>query len=135
MTKKVSALALACALLNVAGLADAFAATLAGVGAQTVEQARAKIDRAGTGDKARVTVTLKDGTRRKGYVSERREADFVLRDVKTDAATTVAFADVRKVTKYPPPLTRAEQTAEYVGAGLGAVLVVMLIAYAIHPVD
>ncbi|HLL73830.1 MAG TPA: hypothetical protein VK421_00925, partial [Pyrinomonadaceae bacterium] len=50
---------------------------------------RAKVDRAGIGEKAKVTVWLTDGRKIKGYVAERREGEFVLRDRKTDVPTTV----------------------------------------------
>ncbi len=80
---------------------------------QTVEQVRARIDRAGLGEKARVTVWRRDGTKLKGYVAERRDADFVLRDRKTDAPSIVPYADVTKV-----DINRGHSTARNVTLGV-----------------
>ena len=62
----------------------------------TIEQVKIQIARLGIGDKARATITTKDGTKIKGYVSRIGDDDFVMRDRKTDAPTTVRYADVVK---------------------------------------
>ena len=38
-----------------------------------------------------------DGTKVKGYVYSAGDEDFVIRDRKTDAPTTVRYADVKKI--------------------------------------
>lgn len=65
----------------------------------TTADIRAKVARIGTGNKAKVKVKLNNGTQVKGYIAEAQDADFVVRDSKTDAATTIAYADVKKVEK------------------------------------
>jgi hypothetical protein len=132
--KRLSALALACAVVNASG-AVVFAATQAERDAKALAEAKAKIHRAGTGDRARVRVKLKDGREVKGYVAESGEDDFVVRDTKTDAPTTIAFADVSKVNKLPTPMTKAQNTAAYVGAGLGALVIVLMIVAATRGID
>ncbi|MDT7604481.1 MAG: hypothetical protein QOF61_2478 [Acidobacteriota bacterium] len=135
MMKKVIAAVLACAVVCAASGAGAFAATQAEKEAERLAKVKAKIHRVGTGDKARVSVKMKDGRRLKGYVGESHEDEFVLRDTKTDAPTTVAFADVAEVKKMPPPMTKAQDTIAYVGAGIGAALIVMLIVAATQGID
>lgn len=88
------------------------------------EDARAKIDRAGLGEKARVTVWLRDGRKIKGYVAERRETEFVLRDRKTDAPSIVQYADLTKADINRGHST-ARNTAIGVGIGAGAVLITL----------
>ncbi|HMH43089.1 MAG TPA: hypothetical protein VK557_06375 [Pyrinomonadaceae bacterium] len=47
------------------------------------------VARLGVGSKARATITLNNGTKVKGYVYTAGDDDFVIRDRKTDAATTI----------------------------------------------
>jgi hypothetical protein len=67
--------------------------------AQYAEQARVKVHKAGTGQKARVEVKLRDNTRLKGYISQASADSFIVTDAKTGATTTVAYADVAQVKK------------------------------------
>ena len=126
MLKKVLAAALAC----LAVAAQAGARTVGG--AQSAAEARARIERAGLGEKARVTVWRRDGTKHKGYVAERRDAEFVLRDRKTDAPTIIPYADVAKV-----DINRGHSTARNVtlGALIGVGAFLTLIAVAIATSD
>jgi hypothetical protein len=95
----------------------------------TPEQAKGKIARAGTGEKAKVTVWTKDGKKTKGYIAQAGESDFVLRDRNTDAPTTIAYSDVTKV-----DLNRGHSTLRNtligVGIGVGALLLVIGITIA-----
>ncbi len=95
----------------------------------TPEQARSKIVRLGTGAKAKVTVYYKDGHKLKGYVSQAGENDFVLRDRKTDAATTIAYSDLSKIDDNRGHST-ARNTLLGVAIGIGAVIIVVGIAIA-----
>jgi hypothetical protein len=97
--------------------------------AQTSADVRATIDRAGIGEKAKVTVWLRDGRKVNGYVAERREAEFVLRDRKTDAPTIVPFGDVTKADINRGHST-ARNTAIGVAIGAGAVLTTLAILIA-----
>jgi hypothetical protein len=122
--KKFLTLSLACLLISTQAGTTAFAAAQATTDAQTLEQVKINVNRAGIGEKARVTVKLKDGTKRKGYVSERRDEDFVVRDRETDAPTTFAYKDVSKVDINRGHST-ARNTAIGVAIGVGAVVVVL----------
>ena len=80
----------------------------------TTEQIKGKVAKLGVGEKARVTIRLKDGTKTKGYIARGGDEDFVIRDRKTDAPTTIRYADVAKVES-----NRGHSTAKYLGIGIG----------------
>ncbi|MGI8733016.1 MAG: hypothetical protein ACR2LM_06915 [Pyrinomonadaceae bacterium] len=92
----------------------------------TVETVRSKIARLGIGAKAKATIKLKNGTKVKGYVAQAGEDDFVMRDRKTDAPTTIRYSDVLKVEENRGHST-ARNIAIGVAAGVGAVLAVIFI--------
>lgn len=91
------------------------------------EQIKVKIIKLGVGAKA--TIILKDGTKTKGYISQSAEDDFVMRDRKTNAATTIRYADVLKVESNKGHST-ARNIAIGVGIGVGAFLALIAIAFA-----
>jgi hypothetical protein len=95
----------------------------------TTERIRIDVNRLGTGEKARAKITLKNGTKIKGYVSEARDENFVVRDRKTDAPTTIAYADVSKVERNRGHST-ARNIAIGVGIGVGAFLAIIAITLA-----
>jgi len=95
----------------------------------TTERIRIDVNRLGTGEKARAKVTLKNGTKVKGYVSEARDENFVIRDRKTDTPTTIAYTDVLKVEKNRGHST-ARNIAIGVGIGVGAFLAIIAITIA-----
>lgn len=83
----------------------------------SIEDVKIKVGKLGTGEKARATITLKNGTKTKGYVARTTDDGFVIRDRKTDNATTIRYADVAKV-----DANKGHSTAKAVGisAGVGA---------------
>ena len=97
--------------------------------AATVERIKAKVAKIGIGEKAKATVILKDGTKKKGYIGQAGGEDFVLRDRKTDSPTTIRYSDVSKVES-----NRGHSTARNLGIGIGigagAFLAILLIAIA-----
>jgi hypothetical protein len=94
-----------------------------------MEQLKIKIARLGVGEKAKATITLRDGTKTKGYVSRAGDDDFVMRDRKTDAATTIRYADVQRVDSNKGHST-ARNIAIGVGIGVGAFLALIAITLA-----
>jgi len=90
------------------------------------EQIKIKIAKLGIGEKAKATITMKDGTRTKGYVSRAGDDDFVMRDRKTDAATTIRYADVLKAES-----NRGHSTARNIAIGVGIGVGAFLAAIAI----
>jgi hypothetical protein len=94
-----------------------------------MDKVKAKIAKIGVGEKAKATVFLKDGTKIKGYIGQAGSDDFVLRDRKTDAPTTIRYSEVAKVDN-----NRGHSTARNLGLGIGigagAFLAILLIAIA-----
>ena len=75
-------------------------APIAQVAAQTqknLEHVKKSVARLGVGSKAKVTVTLNNDKKVKGYVYSAGDEDFVVRDRQTDAPTTIRYADVYNV--------------------------------------
>ena len=92
--------------------------------AQTLEAVKVKVARLGVGEKARVTVKFKDGTKLKGYISQVKDDEFIVRDRKTDAPSVVLYRDVTRVDS-----NRGHSTARNVALGtaigVGSVLTVL----------
>lgn len=95
MIKKSLSLALVCLLLITANASFVSAQT------NNDEALAAKIKTAvaarGTGEKKRVKVEKKDGTKLKGYVSQADEDSFTIVDSTTKQNVELAYADVAKV--------------------------------------
>jgi hypothetical protein len=93
----------------------------------TLDNVKAKVAKLGTGEKAKATVILKDGTKIKGYIGQAGSDDFVLRDRKTDSPTTIRYSDVSKVESNKGHST-ARNLGLGIGIGAGAFLAILLIA-------
>jgi hypothetical protein len=115
---------LAC-LLFVTSLSIPVAAQSSSEGT-ALDKVKAKVAKLGVGEKAKATVILKDGTKKKGYIGQAGGDDFVLRDRKTDSPTTINYADVAKVESNKGHST-ARNIAIGVGIGVGALLAVIFI--------
>src|SRR3712207_6819356 len=85
--------------------------------ARRVEQVRAKIDRLGTGQSARVRVTMRDRRKLSGYVREAGAEEFVVVEPRTGVVTASPYSQVRKVN--PRELPRAARVAIGLGIGMG----------------
>lgn len=96
--------------------------------AQTVEKVRVKVAKVGLGDKAKVTVKMKDGRKIKGFVTQATASDFTVRDRKTGDPTLISYTDVTKVED-----NRGHSTLRNVliGVGIGVGAFLLLIAITI----
>jgi hypothetical protein len=101
-------------LLLLAAVSLPVAAKQGDTAATLVEKIKAKVAKLGVGEKAKATVFLKNGTKTKGYIAQAGDDEFVLRDRKTDAPTTIRYADVAKVES-----NRGHSTARNLGLGIG----------------
>lgn len=119
---------LACVLV-VAGISKPVAAQQTNSEGVLIEKVKAKVAKLGTGEKAKATVILKDGTKKKGYIGQASSDDFVLRDRKTDAPTTIRYSDVSKVESNKGHST-ARNLGIGIGIGAGAFLAILLISIA-----
>jgi hypothetical protein len=95
----------------------------------SVEQIKIQVAKLGVGDKARATVTTKDGAKVKGYVFRAGDDDFIMRDRKTDAPTTIRYTDVAKIERNKGH-SLARNIMIGVGIGAGATIAAILIAIA-----
>ncbi len=95
----------------------------------TVEQIRIQVTKLGVGEKARVTITTKDGSKIKGYVDRTGDEDFSMRDRKTNASTTIRYADVQKIDRSHGH-SLARNILIGVAIGTGAVVIGVLAAIA-----
>ena len=125
MLKKYLSIVLALLMANVLLAASALAASPRMAQAQSVEQIKIKVAKLGVGEKARATVHLKDGTKIKGYITEARDSEFVIRDRQTNDPRTVSYQDVVKVDKNSGHST-ARNIAIGVAVGVGAVIAVLI---------
>lgn len=95
----------------------------------SVDKVKAKVAKLGVGAKAKATVILKDGTKKKGYIGQAGNDDFVVRDRKTDSPTTIRYGDVAKVESNKGHST-ARNLAIGIGIGAGAFLAILAIVIA-----
>jgi hypothetical protein len=93
----------------------------------TIEQVKIQVAKLGIGDKARGTITTKAGAKVKGYVYSAGDDDFVMRHRKTDAPTTIRYADVVKVERNKGH-SMARNISIGVAIGAGGLLTALLIA-------
>lgn len=100
--------------------------------AQTVETIKVKLAKLGVGEKAKATIRLKNGSKIKGYVALADEEDFVIRDRKTNAPTTIRYHDVMRVESNQGHSTLNNIA---IGAGIGAGLIFSMILIAAERID
>ena len=117
------------AVLFITGIAMPIAAQQSKSEGPTLETVKAKVAKIGIGEKAKATVILKDGTKKKGYIGQAGSDDFVLRDRKTDSPTTIHYSEVSKVESNRGHST-ARNLAIGIGIGAGAFLAILLISIA-----
>jgi hypothetical protein len=129
MRQKLCALALASLLINLLCCAPFVVAAKQKDAALPPDKVKAKIIKYGTGRDARVEVTLRDGTKLKGYVSAIETDRFVVADAKHGNTTNVAYDQVREL-KRDLSLNSFQKAFAAVGLGIVAIA---LVAYAIHP--
>jgi len=92
-----------------------------------LEKIKANVHRRGTGEKSKVVVKMKDGTRLKGYISQTGEDSFNLTDSKTKQTNAVAYRDVAQVKKQG--LSKGAKIA--IGVGIAAAVTISLIGVSI----
>ncbi len=96
MFRKHLAILLATQLLCL-GVLPARVEAQAVAGAGQAAKVKAGVAKRGTGEKARVTVELRDRRKVRGYISSAGEDDFVVTDPKTGQETKVAYDEVGRV--------------------------------------
>jgi len=82
MLKKIFLMTIVTLVVNLAIVPFAFASDKAEKEAKFAEKVKAEITKLGVGMDARIKVKLKDGTKLKGYVSEIKDSEFVVTDLR-----------------------------------------------------
>lgn len=93
-----------------------------------IEKVKIQVAKLGVGEKARATITTRDGAKTKGYVYRAGDDDFEMRDRKTNAPTTIRYDNVAKVDS-----NRGHSVARNVLiiAGIGTAIVLASVYFAI----
>lgn len=93
--------------------------------AQVVDNLRLKVAKLGVGEKARVTVRMKDGTKIKGFITQAGTNDFSVRAGNTGDLRVILYHDVAKIED-----NRGHSTLRNVllGVGIGVAGVITFIA-------
>jgi hypothetical protein len=95
----------------------------------SIDQIKIQVAKLGIGDKARATITTRNGSKVRGYVFSAGDDEFVIRDRKTDAPTTIRYTDVAKIERNQGH-SMARNVLIGVGIGAGALVAAILIVIA-----
>jgi hypothetical protein len=130
MFKKFLTIAIAGFLIQAICLQPASAASKAEKQVQLTQRVRAGILTLGVGTDARVSIKLRDNTKLAGHISEATGDSFVVTDVKTGTATSVAYEDVTQIKGHH--LGTGAKIAIGIGIGVGATLLFLFLYIASH---
>jgi hypothetical protein len=98
MIKRTCSIILACLLtMSTIVTQTALASSKPDKDAQFAQKVKAAIEKLGAGQLSHVNLKLRDKTRLTGYVSEIGDTSFVVTDLKSAEATTVAYPSVVQV--------------------------------------
>ncbi len=89
-----------------------------------LEKIKTDVYRRGTGEKSKIVVKMKDGTKLKGYISQTLENSFDLTNAKTKQTTTVLYRDVAQIKKQG--LSTGVKIAIGVGIAAAAVIAIVI---------
>ena len=127
MSKKILTMVLAGLLIQAVCVQPASASSKEEKQAARVEKVRAGILKLGVGTDARVAIKLRDDVKLAGYVSEAKDDSFVVTDLKTRTATTVAYGDVTQVKGHN--LGTGAKIAIGIGIGVGVTILVLWLIF------
>jgi hypothetical protein len=94
-----------------------------------VEKIKADVQKYGTGEKARVNVTLRNKTQMKGSILQIEDSSFSITDTKAGGTKNISYADAERT--QGAGLSKGAKIAIVVGVGVAAV-VAFGIALRIH---
>jgi hypothetical protein len=129
--KKLLSILVACLMLAATNVQPVAAATKAEKEARFAVKVKTGVEKLDVGRDTRVVVKLRDKTRLQGYISGANENGFVVTDLKTGAATTVAFADVSQVNGNN--LSTGAKIG--IGIGIGAAVTVLILLLIMNHLD
>jgi hypothetical protein len=97
MFRKILCVLLAVALANVTSAGLGWSDSRTDKQARTAEGIKVDVAKLGLGDKARVTVRLRNKSKLQGYISQKGEDSFSITDSKSGHTSIVAYRDVAEV--------------------------------------
>lgn len=98
MTNRTASMIVACLLaISIICQQTASASSTPDKDARLAQNVRAAVLELGVGEASLVSIKLRDKTKLAGYISEIGDRSFVVTDLKSAAATTVAYPDVVQV--------------------------------------
>ena len=100
--------------------------TSAAAAEQATEKVKTEVQKRGTGEQARVRVTLRDGTRIKGYINRIDQNSFEVVDQTSHKVTTISYQDVKKIKG--PGLSKTVKILIIVAVVAGIVLALVALA-------
>lgn len=124
MTGKFITIVLIIAIINLLGVASAFAGSPSEKEIVLAEKVRENIEKLGTGERAKVKVILKDKSKIEGYVSRRGENSFTVTSAGTGRPAEIEYSQVKKVKGHN--LSTGAKIAIGVGIGLGILAIIVL---------
>jgi len=127
MFKKILTIVLAGLLIQAFCVQPASASSKEEKLAQRTEKVRAGILKLGVGPDTRVAIKLRDNVKLAGYISEVKDDSFVVTDLKTRAATPVAYDDVTQVKGNN--ISTGVKIAIGVGIGVGLTFLVLYLLF------
>ncbi len=125
MIKKFVSLVLAVLLVN-AGMGTVYAKSNTEKEVRYAEKVKQSIVKLGSGESALVKIKLRDKTKLEGFVSAISDDSFVVTDIKTGIAVTVAYSQVKQVK------SNNVSTKTKIAIGVGIVIAVLVIIAAIN---
>ena len=125
MFRKFISIALIIAVVNLLGVVSAFAGSNSEKEIRLAGKVKENIGKLGTGEQAKVKLTLKDKSKIEGYVSRAGEDSFTVVNSKTGQTTEVEYSQVKKAKGNN--LSTGAKIAIGVGIGL-AILVIAVLA-------
>ncbi|MGB7200909.1 MAG: hypothetical protein WBD16_01435 [Pyrinomonadaceae bacterium] len=90
-----------------------------------LDKVRKQIRKHGIGEELKVVVTLKDGRKLKGHITQILDDSFDLTDTNTKQPTTIPYRDVVKVKRLGMP--KPAKTAIGIGIAAGIVILVLTV--------
>lgn len=125
MFKQFLSLMLVALMINTIGLQFAFANSKEDKQARFTEKVKANIEKLGIGEAARVKIKLRDKTKLEGFISATDKDSFTVTNLKTGAATIVAYSNVKSAKGRN--LSTGAKIA--IGVGIAAAVIIFLIYY------
>lgn len=123
MSKKYFVFALIFLIFSTANIKTEVAVSHTKNQTSPADKIKRAVAKAGVGEKARVKVTLRDGTKLAGYVNEARENDFVLTDKKTKNPVTVIYAEASEIKR--DRLSKVAKIGIGIGIGVAAYIIIV----------